>query len=178
LAVIVLSFVVAILAIAVLALYRQFGLLGRQIDIESRWPFGEFAVGQAMPGSLLDTANFTGLAVLCADDIDAFGAIFSVSVVASEWNCPFLVVVGQTSQPTGWTSRLDMLSGLTRVVVNVSEIRSLAPSRLPLALYLDQGHLVEASIALSSPSVVAERFQYVAPPIGGKEVNDRSTAWQ
>jgi hypothetical protein len=178
LAIIILSFVTAVLGVAVLALYRQFGLLGRQIDIESRWPFQEFTVGQAMPASLLEASEFTGLVIFCADDNDAFGAIFSVSVVASEWNCQLLVVIGQTAQSSGWTSRLDMLSGFTRMTVGVSEIRSLIPSRLPVALYLDQGHLVEASIALSSPSIIAERFQYVAPAVGDKEADDRSIAWQ
>lgn len=133
--------------------------------------------GREVSAQLLESATFTGLIVLCADDIDAFGAIFSASVVAAEWNCPLLVVVGQTAQPSGWTSRLDMLSELTWTAVDISGIRSLGPSRLPAALYLDQGHLVEASIALSSPSVIAERFQYVVPSIG-KESSDRSIAWQ
>lgn len=73
-----LTFTVAVLAVAMLALYRQVGMLGRQMDSESAWPFANTAVGQLLfSESVPEFVTFTGLAVLCADDTDALSSVFS-----------------------------------------------------------------------------------------------------
>lgn len=77
-AVIILAFTVAVLAVALLSLYQRVGLLGRQMDTDSGWPFGDLSAGQAIPELIpSEQPAFTGFAVLCADDSDALGAVFS-----------------------------------------------------------------------------------------------------
>jgi hypothetical protein len=162
----------------VFALYRQVGLLGRQMDIDSRWPFANLAVGQAMPGlSSGENPSFTGFCVLCADNSDALGAVFSVSVVARDWDRATIVVLGQTAAPTGWALHLsDTITDVTCLPVDLEVARALSPSRLPVAVYVHEGRVLDASVALASPSVVAERFQHVASPLRDTEV--RSIEWR
>ena len=154
-------FVLVVIAIGLTALYREVGL-GRGKDepaaSNSHWPFGNLTSGNSITG-LSDNA-FTGFLAICSDDTDALGAIYSVAVVAEEWYYPLQVAVGRTLQPNGWRDRLESLPGnVTQREMSIDEIGSLQPSALPVAVFLNEGRVLDASLALDSPSAIARSFQ-------------------
>jgi hypothetical protein len=175
LATIILGFVVTVLTIAIGGLYRDLGNMARQHDIESRWPFSNLSVGQQLTFELGSTPDFSGFVVLCSDDVDALGAVFSVTTIAQEWALPLVIAIVDTGRPTGWTSRLPQVAGALTVVDDaLGRIRELRPARLPVCAYLREGRVLDASLALESPSIVASRFEHVAAPLN---VESRSFSW-
>ena len=153
-------FVMVVIALGLTALYREVGL-GRGKDAptaDSHWPFGNLTTGNSING--FSDGDFTGFLAICSDDTDALGAVYSVAVVAEEWDYPLQVAVGRTLQPIGWRDRLEGLPGnVTQREMSIDEIGSLKPSALPVAVFLNQGKVLDASLALDSPSMIARSFQ-------------------
>ena len=148
------------------ALYREVGL-GRGEEegpgpaapsSTSKWPFGNLAVGNDIPG--LTNDPFTGFLAVCTDDVDAIAALYSVAVVAEEWGYPLLVAVGKTLRPNGWINRLDSLPGnVSQQEMRADQLSSLKPARVPVLVFMNEGRVLNASLALESPSVIATNFQ-------------------
>jgi hypothetical protein len=161
---VIIVIVMLMIGVGLTALYREVGLGRGAADAAdapaapSRWPFGNLAVGNAIAGFPEDA--FTGFLVICADDVDALGAVYSVAVVAEEWGYPLLVAVARTLKPNGWRDRLDGLPGnVSQHEMNVDAISSLKPAALPVTLFLNESRVVDASLAMDSPSAIATNFQ-------------------
>lgn len=65
---------------------------------------------------------------------------------------------------------------MTLLFVEIELLRALSSVRLPVAVYLQEGRVLDGTVALGSPSVVAERFRYVASPLRDADV--RSIEWR
>jgi hypothetical protein len=103
---------------------------------------------------------FTGFVALCSDDADALGELQSAAVVAEDWGYPMLVGVARTPQGNGWIDRLDSLPGdIGRYDMRVDQLRALQPTRVPVLVFLNESRLLDASVALDSPSSVSAGFQ-------------------
>ena len=125
----------------------------------SEWPLRGLTVGSRL--AIPADEPFTGFLALCADDADALGELYSAAVVAEEWGYPLLVAIAKTFRPTGWTDRLDGLPGnIGQYDMRIDEMRSLNPLRLPVVAFLNEGRLLDASVALNSPSSIATSFQH------------------
>jgi hypothetical protein len=125
----------------------------------SRWPFENLSVGRHLAVPTEDA--FTGFLALCADDDDAFAAVHSAAVVAEDWGYPLLVGIAKTARPNGWIDRLDGLPGnVGDYDMRVDEMRSLGPVQLPIVAFLNEGRLLDASVALESPSSIATSFHH------------------
>jgi hypothetical protein len=157
--------VMLVISGGLVALYREVGL-GRESTGESpdprpptdQWPFERLTVGRHVAVPTEDA--FTGFVGFCADDADAFAEINSAAVVAEDWGYPMLVAIAKTVQPNGWIDRLDNLPGhVGEYSMRVDEMRSLGPVSLPIVAFLNEGRLLEASVALDSPSSIAASFQ-------------------
>jgi hypothetical protein len=124
-----------------------------------QWPFGNLTVGNhvAVPSD----DPYTGFLAVCADNEDALDELHSTAVVAEDWGYPLLVAIAKTPQPNGWTDRLDSLPGnIGQYDMRIDEMRSLKPARLPVVAFLNESRLLDASIALDSPSSIATSFQH------------------
>lgn len=163
---IIIIVVMLVIAAGLVALYREVGL-GRGEDEQggdsrpasSGWPLG--SVRKGAPFAIPSEEPFTGFLVLCSDDQDALGELYSVAVVAEEWGYPMLVAIAKTFRPTGWTERLDGLPGnIGQWDMRVDEVKALKPERLPIAAFINGGNTMDATLALDSPSTIARSFQH------------------
>jgi hypothetical protein len=160
--------VMLIIAVGLVALYREVGL-GQWAGAErteaprpvnpTGWPLGSLAVGSHV---VVPTEEpFTGFLALCSDDQDALGELHSAAVVAEDWGYPMLVAVTKTAQPDGWVDGLDSLPGnIGHYAMRADQLRALKPSRLPVVVFLNESRLLEASVALDSPSSISNGFQH------------------
>lgn len=152
------------------AVARPFGA-----DIESRWPFANAANGSRFP-LLPEDDRFSGFLVVASDNKDAVAEIVSVSLVAKRWSRNVRIIVADTGEAKPWLADLGVLRPPPPVEhVPIATVTALRPSRFPFACYVDGGRLLDATVALSSPSVVAERFTYVASPLDQEMFDERAT---
>jgi hypothetical protein len=164
---IIIIIVMLVIGFGLVALYREVGL-GRGGDgaepvaawpPASNWPLGNLTVGSHVAIPTEDA--FTGFVALCADDDNAFDEIYPAAVVAEDWDYPFLVGIARTSQPNGWTSRLETLPGnVGQYDMRVDQMRALQPVRLPVVVFVNEGRLLDASTTLDSSSAIATSFQH------------------
>lgn len=157
--------VMLVISGGLVALYREVGL-GLGSDGESAdarpssdgWPFERLTVGRHVAVPTEDA--FTGFVAFCADDDNAYDEIHSAAVVAEDWGYPMLVAIAKTAQPIGWIGRLDSLPGnVGEYDMRVDEMRSLGPVSLPIVAFLNEGRLLDASVALDSTASIAASFQ-------------------
>lgn len=157
--------VMLVISSGLVALYREVGLgrgsAGERADTRpatDQWPFERLTVGRHVAVPSEDA--FTGFVAFCADDDDAFAEINSAAVVAEDWGYPMVVAIAKTVQPNGWIGRLDGLPGnVGEYDMRVDEMRALGPVSLPIVAFLNEGRLLEASVALDSTSSIATTFQ-------------------
>jgi hypothetical protein len=165
---IIIIIVMLVIAGGLVALYREVGLGSLDPGVAARptvtplstsgWPLGTLRVGShfAVPSA----EPFTGFLALCADDQDPLAELHSAAVVAEDWDYPLLVAIAKTTQPNGWTDRLDSLPGnIGHYVIRDDELRALKPARLPVVTFLNENRVLDASTGLESPSAVSTRFQ-------------------
>lgn len=160
---IVVSFVVAILALLVGLLYREIGLIGRRMESAS-WP-----LRKASPGSSVQlrgiSSGHTGFVLLASDDRDNFGEVMSLLEVARRWDESVLIQAQHTGLASGWLDTLPADSRLAVVADQDGSASQLGAVHLPVAIYLRDGVLLDATTELVSPSRIAERFVFVAAPM-------------
>jgi len=163
---IIIVLVMLVIGVGLTALYREVGL-GRGEESESpssppsksQWPLGGLTAGSRFAVPSDDT--FTGFLAICTDDDDALGAMYSVAVVAEEWDYPMLIAIGKTFQANGWTDRLDGLPGnIGQYDLRIDQVQALQPATLPVVLFLNEGRLLDASPAMDSASLIATSFQH------------------
>ena len=165
---VIIIIVMLVIAGGLVALYREVGFgQGAGADAErtearpspSGWPLGNLTVGNHV--AIPSEEPFTGFFALCSDDQDALGELYSAAVVAEEWGYPMLVAIAKSLAPNGWVDRLDGLPGnIGQYDIRADELRALKPSRLPVIAFVNEGRLLDASVALDSPSSVATSFQH------------------
>jgi hypothetical protein len=168
---VILSFTVLALAVAVFALYRMVAASNIQLGngpSVTRWPFSGLMVGHEASALLGAPSNYSGFILLCADDTDALGAVYSTSVIANEWDENLVVAQVASSQPSGWLTRSDhpLVSELWATVTEVTQesLTLMKPDQLPICVYLREGRVVDASPTIASPSLIASRFTHVVSP--------------
>ncbi|MGH2869529.1 MAG: hypothetical protein ACRDNK_18440 [Solirubrobacteraceae bacterium] len=168
---ILLSATVLGLAVAVFALYRTVAKSGVVPlgSLVGQWPFAGLMAGHDAATLLGAVANYSGFVLLCTDEVDATGAVFSLSVMAAEWDEELLIAqVVQVNESLGWLERISNRSDLDLAVSEVASasLAAMKPVQLPVGAYLRDGRLLDASSALQSPSVIANRFAHVVPSRG------------
>jgi hypothetical protein len=162
---VIIIIVMLVISSGMVALYREVGL-GRGSDGEEmdprhptdQWPFERLTVGRHV--ALPTEDGFTGFVAFCADDADAFEELNAAAVVAEDWGYPMIVGIAKTVQPNGWIDRLDGLPGnVGEYDMRVDEMRALGPVGLPIVAFVNEGRLLEASVALDSTASIASSFQ-------------------
>jgi hypothetical protein len=162
---VILILIMIVIGVGLTALYREVGL-GRDKEESSssspsspsKWPFGNLATGNEIPGFSDD--SFTGFVAFCTDQVDSLGELYSVAVVAEEWDYPLQIAIGKSPKPTGWAHRLDAMPGNTsQQEINIERIGALKPAQLPALVFLNEGRVLDASVALESPTAIAGAFQ-------------------